>query len=176
MEGIRWVEISTSSRLCRLIVSLVCAETQYGSKRKRIKTLEGRMFGSRIPCLTCVWRRQTINDTMYSTTMLIFIKTSFPRGLLMIDCGFGRSSDLFLTFFAAFPWCVWDHSDSNCECVLTRWNSQQRDCSGFAPDSLLAPLSGRPKPMQRYVKKMILIFFLEKKPTSGLIMFFLIDI
>ena len=43
-------------------------------------------------------RQKTINDTMCSTTMLI-IKTTFPRGLLMIDCSFGRSSDLLPTVF-----------------------------------------------------------------------------
>ena len=67
--------------------------------------------------------------------------------------GSGRSSGLFRTLFAAFPWRVWYHSDPVCGDVLTCWNSQQRDCSGFAPDSLLAPMSGEPKPAAKIRKK-----------------------
>ena len=39
---------------------------------------------------------------------------------------------------------------ASCREWQTRWNSQQRDCSGFAPDSLLAPSSGDQNRVQKY--------------------------
>ena len=86
----------------------------------------------------------------------------------MIDCGLGRSSDLFRNVFAAFPWRVWRHSDTMCKNALSLWNSQQRDCSGFAPDSLLAPFRGNRNQLQKYKKNKMWKQKVEKKVKNSL--------
>jgi len=56
-----------------------------------------------------------------------------------VECGaYGRSSDLFLRQ-AAFP--VVDQWRVDGLCLM--WNSQQRDCLGFSPNSLLISIPRR---------------------------------
>lgn len=83
----------------------------------------------------------------------------------MIDCGFGRSSDLFLLHLAAFPWCV--HATvtrlaSGCISLELTAAGLSRILTWFP----LGPLSGEPKPVAKIRNKNDLERKIKKKAPT----------